>query len=33
LIVGTPDEVKRNTDPLVQRFLTADFKPQLTGAA
>lgn len=32
LIVGTPEEVKRNTDPLVQKFLTADFKPQLTGA-
>ena len=30
--MGTPDEVKRNGDPLVQRFLTADFKPQLTGA-
>jgi phospholipid/cholesterol/gamma-HCH transport system ATP-binding protein len=28
--IGTPDEVKRNTDPLVQKFLTADFKPQLT---
>jgi phospholipid/cholesterol/gamma-HCH transport system ATP-binding protein len=33
LTMGTPDEVKRNSDPTVQRFLTADFKPQLTGAA
>ncbi len=32
LAIGKPDEVKRNTDPLVQRFLTADFKPQLTEA-
>ena len=24
--VGTPDEVKRNPDPLVQKFLHADFK-------
>jgi phospholipid/cholesterol/gamma-HCH transport system ATP-binding protein len=31
--IGTPDEVKRSADPVVQRFLTADFKPQLTGAA
>lgn len=31
LTIGTLDEVKRSTDPLVQKFLTADFKPQLTG--
>jgi len=28
LTVGTPDEVKRYPDPLVQRFLTVDFRPQ-----
>ena len=28
IIVGTPDEVRRSRDPLVQRFLTADFKLQ-----
>jgi phospholipid/cholesterol/gamma-HCH transport system ATP-binding protein len=29
--VGTPDEVKRFNDPLVQKFLRADFKhePQI----
>jgi len=27
LIVGTPDEVKNYRDPLVQKFLHADFKP------
>jgi phospholipid/cholesterol/gamma-HCH transport system ATP-binding protein len=26
LVVGTPDEVKRYSDPLVQKFLHADFK-------
>jgi len=26
LVVGTPDEVKRFNDPLVQKFLHADFK-------
>jgi phospholipid/cholesterol/gamma-HCH transport system ATP-binding protein len=26
LVVGTPDEVKKFNDPLVQRFLNADFK-------
>jgi len=26
VVVGTPDEVKRFNDPLVQRFLHADFK-------
>ena len=26
LTIGTPDEVKRNTDPLVQTFLNIDFK-------
>jgi len=33
LAIGTPDEVRRNPEPLVQKFLTADFRPQLTGAA
>ena len=28
LIIGTPDEVRRSTHPLVQRFITADFKPK-----
>lgn len=32
LAIGTPDEVRRNTDPMVQRFLTADFKAEATGA-
>ena len=27
LTVGTPDEIKQFRDPLVQRFLNADFKP------
>jgi phospholipid/cholesterol/gamma-HCH transport system ATP-binding protein len=27
LTIGTPDEVKRYPDPLVQQFLHADFKP------
>jgi phospholipid/cholesterol/gamma-HCH transport system ATP-binding protein len=27
LTIGTPDEVRRHQDPLVQKFLTADFKP------
>jgi len=26
LTIGTPDEVKRHADPLVQQFLNADFK-------
>ena len=26
LKIGTPDEVKRSNDPLVQKFLNADFK-------
>jgi phospholipid/cholesterol/gamma-HCH transport system ATP-binding protein len=26
VIVGTPDEVKKSDDPLVQKFLNADFK-------
>ena len=26
LTIGTPDEVKRHADPLVQNFLHADFK-------
>jgi phospholipid/cholesterol/gamma-HCH transport system ATP-binding protein len=28
LTIGTPDEVKRHNDPLVKRFLHADFKPE-----
>ena len=28
LALGRPDEVRRNPHPLVQRFLTADFKPK-----
>jgi phospholipid/cholesterol/gamma-HCH transport system ATP-binding protein len=28
IALGTPAEVKHNPDPLVQRFLTVDFKPQ-----
>jgi phospholipid/cholesterol/gamma-HCH transport system ATP-binding protein len=32
LTMGTCDEVKRSADSMVQKFLTADFKPQLTGA-
>jgi phospholipid/cholesterol/gamma-HCH transport system ATP-binding protein len=27
LAIGTPEEVRRHPDPLVQRFLTADYKP------
>jgi phospholipid/cholesterol/gamma-HCH transport system ATP-binding protein len=26
LAIGTPDEIKRNPDPLIQKFLHADFK-------
>ncbi|HWH69754.1 MAG TPA: hypothetical protein VNT26_10235, partial [Candidatus Sulfotelmatobacter sp.] len=26
LTIGTPEEVKRNTNPLVQQFLQAEFK-------
>jgi phospholipid/cholesterol/gamma-HCH transport system ATP-binding protein len=26
LTIGTPDEVRRNPDPLVQNFLNASFK-------
>ena len=26
LVIGTPDEVKKFNDPLVQKFLNADFK-------
>jgi phospholipid/cholesterol/gamma-HCH transport system ATP-binding protein len=32
IALGTPEEVRRSPDPLVQRFLTVDFKPQLAGA-
>src|SRR5688572_32264911 len=27
IAIGTPEEVRRNTDPRVQRFLTTDFNP------
>lgn len=27
LCLGTPEDVRRQSDPLIQRFLTADFKP------
>lgn len=27
IAIGTPEEVRRNNDPRVQRFLTADFDP------
>ena len=26
IAIGTPDEIKRKTDPRIQKFLTADFK-------
>ena len=28
LVLGTAEEVRRSPEPLVQRFLTADFRPQ-----
>jgi phospholipid/cholesterol/gamma-HCH transport system ATP-binding protein len=28
IALGTPDEVRRSSDPLVQKFLTVDFQPQ-----
>lgn len=28
IAIGRPDEVRHNPDPLLQRFLTVDFKPQ-----
>ena len=31
LTIGTPDEVKRNNDPQVQKFLQADFKREPTN--
>ena len=30
IAVGTPDEVRRNHDPMIQNFLNADFKNALT---
>ena len=33
LTIGTPAAVRRHPDPLVQKFLTVDFKPQLTGVS
>src|SRR5580765_6186903 len=32
LAVGTPEEVKRNPDPLIQKFLNIDFKRLPAGA-
>jgi len=32
LTIGTPDEVKRNPEPLVQNFLNASFKRPQSGA-
>jgi phospholipid/cholesterol/gamma-HCH transport system ATP-binding protein len=32
IAIGTPAEVRRSPDPLVQKFLTVDFKPQPAGA-
>lgn len=31
ITIGTPDEVKRNTDPLIRKFLHADFKRSNEG--
>jgi phospholipid/cholesterol/gamma-HCH transport system ATP-binding protein len=31
IALGTPAEVRRSPDPLVQKFLTVDFKPQPAG--
>src|SRR5947207_1531889 len=28
IAIGTPDEIRRHSDPIIQRFLTADFKLQ-----
>jgi phospholipid/cholesterol/gamma-HCH transport system ATP-binding protein len=33
IAIGKPDEVRRNPDPLVQKFLTVDFKPQLAAVS
>jgi phospholipid/cholesterol/gamma-HCH transport system ATP-binding protein len=33
IAVGTPGEIKQSSNSTVQRFLTADFKPEMTGAA
>ena len=33
LTIGKPAEVRRHPDPLVQKFLTVDFKPQLAGVS
>jgi phospholipid/cholesterol/gamma-HCH transport system ATP-binding protein len=27
IAIGTPDEIKRNSDPAIRKFLDADFKP------
>lgn len=32
LCLGTPEEVRRHPDPLIQKFLTIDFKSPMTGA-
>ena len=26
IAIGTPEEIKRHSDPRIQKFLTADFK-------
>jgi phospholipid/cholesterol/gamma-HCH transport system ATP-binding protein len=31
LFIGTPDEVKAHKDPLIQQFITADFKKEQTA--
>ena len=31
LAIGAPEEVKRNSDPMIQRFLQADFKRPSTN--
>ena len=30
IAVGTPDEVRRNPDEMIQKFLNADFKTEVT---
>jgi phospholipid/cholesterol/gamma-HCH transport system ATP-binding protein len=30
LLIGTPTQVKANSDPLIQQFITADFKKELS---
>jgi phospholipid/cholesterol/gamma-HCH transport system ATP-binding protein len=33
LAIGTPEEIKRHTNPVIRRFLSADFKPNNHQAA